>query len=167
MPERGRALSLFDIFFPHAPLAGRCTRKIKDNCEPYPPPPAAPPWFQPPCFSLPLSPHTSHYPSLSLFFQKLCLNTGTLFLRPLTLGSVLGQLPKHGVNAACNLPQKPEPTYVAARTHRLHDKSSQECFPLTLRGAYCQALEADGDVMLQVKRRKLKRTFVSLLLNVK
>lgn len=32
--RKGKGTSLFDIFFPHAPLAGRCTRKIKDNSDP-------------------------------------------------------------------------------------------------------------------------------------
>lgn len=32
--RKGKGTSLFDIFFPHAPLAGRYTRKIKDNSNP-------------------------------------------------------------------------------------------------------------------------------------
>lgn len=32
--RKGKGTSLFDIFFPHAPLAGRYTRKIKDNSDP-------------------------------------------------------------------------------------------------------------------------------------
>lgn len=32
--RKGKGASLFDIFFPHAPLAGRYTRKIKDNPDP-------------------------------------------------------------------------------------------------------------------------------------
>lgn len=35
--RKGKGASLFDIFFPHASLAGRCTRKIKDNSAPPPP----------------------------------------------------------------------------------------------------------------------------------
>lgn len=33
--RKGKGTSLFDIFFPHAPLAGRYTRKIKDNSDPF------------------------------------------------------------------------------------------------------------------------------------
>lgn len=45
----------------------------------------------------------------------------------------------------------------AARTHRLHDKGSQECFfSLTHRGAYCQALEADGNVATEAQTEALK-----------
>lgn len=32
--RKGKGSSLFDVFFPHAPLAGRCTWKIKDNSDP-------------------------------------------------------------------------------------------------------------------------------------
>lgn len=32
--RKGKGASLFDIFFPHASLAGRYTRKIKDNSDP-------------------------------------------------------------------------------------------------------------------------------------
>lgn len=32
--RKGKGTSLFDIFFPHAPLAGRYTQKIKDNSDP-------------------------------------------------------------------------------------------------------------------------------------
>lgn len=31
--REGKGASLFDIFFPHAPLAGRYTRKIKENSD--------------------------------------------------------------------------------------------------------------------------------------
>lgn len=34
--RKGKGTSLFDIFFPHAPLAGRYTRNIKDNSDPPP-----------------------------------------------------------------------------------------------------------------------------------
>lgn len=67
--RKGKGTSLFDIFFPHAPLAGRYTRKIKDNSNP------------------------SFFWFLLLFFPENHLNMGTfsIFWVLLTFSCIEGQ----------------------------------------------------------------------------
>lgn len=104
--RKGKGTSLFDIFFPHAPLAGRCTRKIKDNSDPL----------------------------FCLFCPESCLNMGTLFLRPFDLLLRSRTILQHGNNAARSLPQNwaCDKLFCAVHTVCMIKACSQECLSTAL-----------------------------------
>lgn len=117
--RKGKGTSLFDIFFPHAPLAGRCTRKIKDNSVPL------------------LPPFLSFFP---FFFQKAVSIWELYFLGLLTCRCVQGQYLSMAIMQLV-ICHKTGPTYLW-RTHRLHDKSPPP--RMSLSDSLCSILSGSG-----------------------
>lgn len=79
LPEKGKGISLFDIFFfPHASLAERCSRKIRGNSD-----------------------------LLFVFLPRRASQYGNFISEAfLIFGSVQGTMYQQGSNVACSLPQK-------------------------------------------------------------
>lgn len=105
--RKGKGTSLFDIFFPHAPLAGRYTRKIKDNSDPF----------------------------FCLFFQRaISIWELYLFLKPFDLLLHSRTILQHDNNAAYNLPQSSATHKLIYVVHTvcMIKACTQECLSLAL-----------------------------------
>lgn len=100
--RKGKGAFFIWHLFPTCSIGWEMHSKNKRRLRTPPPPfPCCPPL---PGFNHPVPPCP---PTIPLFFQSSVSIRELYFWGLLTLSSVWGQLLEHGVNAACNLPQKP------------------------------------------------------------
>lgn len=119
--RKGKGASLFDIFFPHAPLAGRYTRKIKDNSSPSF-------FFGSSCF---------------FFFQRtVSIWELSLFLRPFDLLLHRRTILQRDNNAVCSLPQSSATSELIYAIHMvcMIKACSSECLSLASLLPLCSIL---------------------------
>lgn len=104
--RKGKGTSLFDIFFPHVLLAGRCTWKIKDHSDP-----------------------------LFVFFFKGTVSIWELYFWGLvTFCCIQGTIHQHCNHAACSLPQNRATNKLICVIHTvcIIKAYRQECLSLAL-----------------------------------